>query len=123
MRQPNWDQSLCGGALPSLRQEVSLGILECWDFSLCECGGRRNILFLYSIFFFKRSNMMGEGFVKVEIFGIIRLQVFLQEGQPYFRKLCCGKKTIQMEPHGPLWRPCRLISITLPLPVIVTGFH
>lgn len=30
--------------------------------------------------------MMGEGFAKVEIFGIIRLQVFLQEGQPYFRK-------------------------------------
>lgn len=85
MRRPNWDQSLCGGALPSLRQEVSLGILECWDFSLCECGGRRNISFSLQ-FFFKRSNMMGEGFAKVEIFGIIRLQVFLQEGQPYFRK-------------------------------------
>lgn len=50
MRRPSWDQSLCRGALPSLRQEVSLGILECWDFSLCECGGRGNILFLYCFF-------------------------------------------------------------------------
>lgn len=40
--------------------------------------------------------MMGGGFAKVETFGVIRLQVFLQEGQPYLETISRGKKTIQV---------------------------
>lgn len=45
--------------------------------------------------------MMGGGFAKVETFGVIRLQVFLQEGQPYLETISRGKKTTS-DTRGPL---------------------
>lgn len=46
--------------------------------------------------------MMGEGFAKVETFGVIRLQVFLQEGQTLFRNNISWEENYTSETHGPL---------------------